>query len=128
MARCKNAPETVGRTNPLVQIKFFEDDEAKARYQTVKGRQNLSEKEKGEGTYECPATPVVEIDSEETTALEEEEEPQRTPTPPLAPTLIRRRGTKRTDERILVEEDKPQASPMAVDSEEEVQSGAGEED
>ncbi|KAK8652540.1 hypothetical protein V6N13_126571 [Hibiscus sabdariffa] len=70
---------------------------------------------------------VVEIESEETAAFEEQEEPQRTPTPPLAPTPVRRRGTKRTAGRVLVEEDKPQASPTIVDSEEEVQSGAGEE-
>ncbi|KAK9028453.1 hypothetical protein V6N11_025613 [Hibiscus sabdariffa] len=44
MARCKNAPETTGRTNPIVQIKYFEDDEAKARHQTLKGRQTLAEK------------------------------------------------------------------------------------
>ncbi|KAL4360430.1 hypothetical protein GQ457_04G021670 [Hibiscus cannabinus] len=44
MARCKNTPETTGRTNPPVQIKFFKDDEAKARYQTLKGRQTLPEK------------------------------------------------------------------------------------
>ncbi|KAL4290869.1 hypothetical protein GQ457_14G016200 [Hibiscus cannabinus] len=44
MARCKNASKTYGRTNPTVQIKYFEDDEAKARHQTLKGRQTLAEK------------------------------------------------------------------------------------
>ncbi|KAL4387330.1 hypothetical protein GQ457_09G020610 [Hibiscus cannabinus] len=29
---------------PPVQIKYFEDDEAKAKYQTLKGRQTLPEK------------------------------------------------------------------------------------
>ncbi|KAK9005855.1 hypothetical protein V6N11_043275 [Hibiscus sabdariffa] len=61
--------------------------------------------------------PAVEIDSEEAAAFEEEEEPQHTPTPPVSPTAVRRRATKRTTGRALVE-----------DSEEEVQSGAGEED
>ncbi|KAL4278046.1 hypothetical protein GQ457_03G011690 [Hibiscus cannabinus] len=44
MARCKNAPEMTGRANPPVQIQFFEDDEAKAWYQTLKGRQTSPEK------------------------------------------------------------------------------------
>ncbi|KAK8547534.1 hypothetical protein V6N12_031671 [Hibiscus sabdariffa] len=50
--------------------------------------------------------PAVEIDSEEATAFEEEEEPQRTPTPPVAPTPVRRRATKRTAGRVLVEDSK----------------------
>ncbi|KAK9024869.1 hypothetical protein V6N11_064775 [Hibiscus sabdariffa] len=61
--------------------------------------------------------PAVQIDSEEAATFEEEEEPQRTPTPPIAPTPVRRRITKRTAGHVLVE-----------DNEEEVQSGAGEED
>ncbi|KAK9006516.1 hypothetical protein V6N11_035552 [Hibiscus sabdariffa] len=44
MARCKNAPQTSGRTTPPVQIRYFEDDDAKARHQTLKGRQTLAEK------------------------------------------------------------------------------------
>ncbi|KAK8672142.1 hypothetical protein V6N13_110515 [Hibiscus sabdariffa] len=44
MARCKNAPETTVRANPTVQIRCFEDDEVKARHQTLKGRQTLTEK------------------------------------------------------------------------------------
>ncbi|KAL4280150.1 hypothetical protein GQ457_03G020600 [Hibiscus cannabinus] len=44
MARCKNAPETSGRTTPTLQIRYFEDDDAKARHQTIKGRQTLAEK------------------------------------------------------------------------------------
>ncbi|KAL4317990.1 hypothetical protein GQ457_18G009920 [Hibiscus cannabinus] len=70
---------------------------------------------KGKEPANTPATPAVEVDSEETAALEEEE-PQRTPTPPVATTHVRRR-TKRTAQCILVEDNK-----------EEVQSGAGEED
>ncbi|KAK8625998.1 hypothetical protein V6N13_133653 [Hibiscus sabdariffa] len=52
MARCKNVPETTGciKPNPLVQIKFFEDDEAKARFKTLKGRQTLPEKGFFKGT------------------------------------------------------------------------------
>ncbi|KAL4387233.1 hypothetical protein GQ457_09G019940 [Hibiscus cannabinus] len=67
----------------------------------------------------APATLAVEIDSEDITTLEEEEEPRRTPTLPLSPTPVRRNGTKRTTGRILVEEDKPQASPTVVNNEEE---------
>ncbi|KAK8515205.1 hypothetical protein V6N12_019253 [Hibiscus sabdariffa] len=44
MACCKNAPETSGRTTPPVQIRYFEDDDAKARHQALKGRQTLPEK------------------------------------------------------------------------------------
>ncbi|KAL4354902.1 hypothetical protein GQ457_06G011160 [Hibiscus cannabinus] len=44
MARCKNAPETSGRTIPTLQIRYFEDDDAKARHQALKGRQTLAEK------------------------------------------------------------------------------------
>ncbi|KAL4274022.1 hypothetical protein GQ457_13G017190 [Hibiscus cannabinus] len=43
---------------------------------------------KGKITINTLATLVVEIDSEETAALKEEEEPQRTPTPPAAPTPV----------------------------------------
>ncbi|KAL4340152.1 hypothetical protein GQ457_08G027550 [Hibiscus cannabinus] len=75
-----------------------------------------TQRRKGKEPTNAPATPAVEIDSEETAAFEEEEEPQRTPTPPVATTPVRRRS-KRTAQRVLVE-----------DSEEEVQSGAGEED
>ncbi|KAK9011586.1 hypothetical protein V6N11_044433 [Hibiscus sabdariffa] len=74
-----------------------------------------TQRRKGKETANAPTTPAVEVDSEETVALEEEE-PQRTPTPPVATTPVRRR-TKRTAQRVLVD-----------DSEEEVQSGAGEED
>ncbi|KAL4284370.1 hypothetical protein GQ457_16G022360 [Hibiscus cannabinus] len=75
-----------------------------------------TQKRKGKEPKNIPATPVVEIDSVEIVAFEEEEEPQRIPTPPVAPTPVRRR-TKRTAGRVLVE-----------DIEEEVQSGAGKED
>ncbi|KAK8661682.1 hypothetical protein V6N13_091278 [Hibiscus sabdariffa] len=74
-----------------------------------------TERRKGKEPTNTPATPAVEIDSKEIAAFEEEE-PQRTPTPPVASTPVRRR-TKRTVGRVLAE-----------DSEEEVQSGAGEED
>ncbi|KAL4348984.1 hypothetical protein GQ457_17G009220 [Hibiscus cannabinus] len=76
-----------------------------------------TQRRKGKEPINTPATPAVEIDSEETAAFEEEEVPQRTPTPPVAPTPIRRRTTKRVAGRVLVE-----------DSEEEVQFGSGEED
>ncbi|KAK8715706.1 hypothetical protein V6N13_043034 [Hibiscus sabdariffa] len=38
MARCKNAPETSGRSRPPkpIEIKLFEDNEAKERYQVMK--------------------------------------------------------------------------------------------
>ncbi|KAL4367587.1 hypothetical protein GQ457_05G023270 [Hibiscus cannabinus] len=75
-----------------------------------------TQKRKGKEPKNTPATPAVEIESEENAAFEEEEEPHRTPTPPVAPTPVRRR-TKRTVGRVLVE-----------DSKEEVQSGVGEED
>ncbi|KAL4309867.1 hypothetical protein GQ457_01G019390 [Hibiscus cannabinus] len=71
-----------------------------------------TQRRKGKEPANTPATPAVEVDSEETAALEEEE-PQRTPTPPVATTPVRRR-TKRIPQRVLVD-----------DSEEEVQSGAG---
>ncbi|KAL4385092.1 hypothetical protein GQ457_15G016200 [Hibiscus cannabinus] len=74
-----------------------------------------TQRRKGKEPANTPATPAVEVDSEETAALEEEE-PQRTPTPPVATTHVRRR-TKRTAQRVLVD-----------DNEEEVQSGAREED
>ncbi|KAL4297954.1 hypothetical protein GQ457_12G016240 [Hibiscus cannabinus] len=73
-----------------------------------------TQRRKGKELANTPANPAVEVDSEETPALEEEE-PQRTPTPPVATTPVRRR-TKRTAHCVLVD-----------DSEEEVQSGAGEE-
>ncbi|KAL4334737.1 hypothetical protein GQ457_07G008480 [Hibiscus cannabinus] len=44
MARCKNAPETSGRTTPTLQIDYFEDDDARTRHQSIKGRQTLAEK------------------------------------------------------------------------------------
>ncbi|KAL4386214.1 hypothetical protein GQ457_09G020870 [Hibiscus cannabinus] len=74
-----------------------------------------TQRRKGKEPANTPATPAVEVDSEETAALEEEE-PQRTPTLPVATTPVRRR-TKRTTQRVLVD-----------NSEEEVQSSAGEED
>ncbi|KAL4301721.1 hypothetical protein GQ457_10G009520 [Hibiscus cannabinus] len=74
-----------------------------------------TQRKKGKEPVTAPVAPAVEVDSEETATLEEEE-PQRTPTPPVATTLVRRR-TKRTAQRVLVD-----------DSEEEVQSTAGEED
>ncbi|KAL4376901.1 hypothetical protein GQ457_02G025890 [Hibiscus cannabinus] len=74
-----------------------------------------TQRRKGKEPVTTPVAPVVEVDSEETAALEEEE-PQITPTPPVATTPVRRR-TKRTAQRVLVD-----------DSEEEVQYGAGEED
>ncbi|KAL4378710.1 hypothetical protein GQ457_02G030960 [Hibiscus cannabinus] len=63
-----------------------------------------TQRRKGKELINTPATPAVEIDSEETAAFEEEEEPQRTPTPPVAPTPVRRRTTKRTAGRVLVED------------------------
>ncbi|KAL4339157.1 hypothetical protein GQ457_08G028180 [Hibiscus cannabinus] len=44
MARCKNAPETSGRTTPTLHIRYFEDDDAKSRHQALKGRKTLAEK------------------------------------------------------------------------------------
>ncbi|KAK8536033.1 hypothetical protein V6N13_104637 [Hibiscus sabdariffa] len=76
-----------------------------------------TQRRKGKEPLNTPVTPTVEIDSEEAAAFEEEEEPQRTPTPPIATTPVKRKSTKRTAGRVLVE-----------DSDEEVQSGAGEED
>ncbi|KAK8511843.1 hypothetical protein V6N12_000883 [Hibiscus sabdariffa] len=64
MARCKNALETTGRANPVVQIQYFEDDEAKARHQTLKGRQTLAEKGfvfKGTSKEGFPASVVATI-------------------------------------------------------------------
>ncbi|KAK9020036.1 hypothetical protein V6N11_054534 [Hibiscus sabdariffa] len=45
MARCKNAPETIGLSKPPppVEIKLFEDDEAKERYHAIKGKQTHPE-------------------------------------------------------------------------------------
>ncbi|KAL4378198.1 hypothetical protein GQ457_02G026830 [Hibiscus cannabinus] len=64
MARCKNAPETSGRTTPTLQIRYFEDDDAKARHQTIKGRQTLAEKGfvfKGTGTEGYPPNVMATI-------------------------------------------------------------------
>ncbi|KAL4363535.1 hypothetical protein GQ457_04G016700 [Hibiscus cannabinus] len=64
MARCKNAPETSGRTTPTLQVRYFEDDDAKARHQTIKGRQNLAEKGfvfKGTGTKGYPPNVMATI-------------------------------------------------------------------
>ncbi|KAL4388660.1 hypothetical protein GQ457_09G015720 [Hibiscus cannabinus] len=64
MARCKNAPETTGRANPAVQIQYFEDDDAKARHQALKGRQTLAEKGfvfKGTGKEGFPPSVVATI-------------------------------------------------------------------
>ncbi|KAK8510714.1 hypothetical protein V6N12_067164 [Hibiscus sabdariffa] len=74
---------------------------------------------------EIPPTPLVEIDSEDTIVVKEEES-ESIPQPPLASTPVKRRSVKRTAGRILVEEDKP--SPATPRSEEEVQSSADEED
>ncbi|KAL4278368.1 hypothetical protein GQ457_03G021860 [Hibiscus cannabinus] len=77
----------------------------------------LRQSKKGKEPINTPATLAVEIDNEETSTFEEEEEPERTRTPPVAPTPVRRQATKRTAGCVLVE-----------DSEEEVKSGAGDED
>ncbi|KAL4388749.1 hypothetical protein GQ457_09G017350 [Hibiscus cannabinus] len=64
MARCKNAPETTRRANPAVQIQYFKDDDAKARHQTLKGRQTLTEKGfvfKGTGKEGFPPSVVATI-------------------------------------------------------------------
>ncbi|KAK8701649.1 hypothetical protein V6N13_020032 [Hibiscus sabdariffa] len=64
MARCKNAPETSGRPTPPVQINFFEDTEAKERYQTIKGKQIHPEKGfvfKGIGQESIPANVMATI-------------------------------------------------------------------
>ncbi|KAL4363940.1 hypothetical protein GQ457_04G021840 [Hibiscus cannabinus] len=74
-----------------------------------------TQRRKGKEPVTAPVAPAVEVDSEETAALDEEE-PQRTATPPVATTPVRRM-TKRTAQHVLVD-----------DSEEEVQSGTGEED
>ncbi|KAL4296119.1 hypothetical protein GQ457_12G015230 [Hibiscus cannabinus] len=68
-----------------------------------------TQRRKGKEPTNTAAMPAMEIDSEETAAFEEEE-PQRTPTPPVAPTHVQRR-TKRIAEPVLVQ-----------DNEEEVQS------
>ncbi|KAK9026640.1 hypothetical protein V6N11_039475 [Hibiscus sabdariffa] len=59
-----------------------------------------AQRRKGKEPTNTPAMPTVEVDSEETATLEEEE-PQRTPTPPVATTPVRRR-TKRTAQRVLI--------------------------
>ncbi|KAL4335314.1 hypothetical protein GQ457_07G006140 [Hibiscus cannabinus] len=64
MERCKNAPETSGCTTPTLQIRYFEDDDAKARHQTIKGRQTLAEKGfvfKGTGTEGYPPNVMATI-------------------------------------------------------------------
>ncbi|KAL4280292.1 hypothetical protein GQ457_03G009260 [Hibiscus cannabinus] len=64
MARCKNAPETTGCANPVVQIQYFEDVDAKARHQALKGRQTLAEKGfvfKGASKEGFPASVVATI-------------------------------------------------------------------
>ncbi|KAL4303816.1 hypothetical protein GQ457_10G012000 [Hibiscus cannabinus] len=64
MERCKNAPETSGRTTPTLQIRYFEDDDAKARHQTIKGRQTLAEKVfvfKGTSTEGFPTNVMATI-------------------------------------------------------------------
>ncbi|KAL4284958.1 hypothetical protein GQ457_16G020150 [Hibiscus cannabinus] len=64
MARCKNTPETYGRTTPTLQIRYFEDDDAKARHQALKGRQTLSEKGfvfKGTSTEGFPPSVMATI-------------------------------------------------------------------
>ncbi|KAL4354110.1 hypothetical protein GQ457_06G012810 [Hibiscus cannabinus] len=65
MARCKNAPETTGHANPAVQIQYFEDDDAKARHQALKGRQTLAKKGfifKGTSKEGFPQSVVATID------------------------------------------------------------------
>ncbi|KAL4273608.1 hypothetical protein GQ457_13G016610 [Hibiscus cannabinus] len=49
-----------------------------------------TQRRKGKEPTNTPSTPAVEVDSEETAAFEEEEEPQHTSTPPVAPTPVRR--------------------------------------
>ncbi|KAK9033238.1 hypothetical protein V6N11_018273 [Hibiscus sabdariffa] len=71
---------------------------------TPQHNSNPKQQRKGKEPINTPVTPAVETDSEETVAFEEEEEPQRTPTPPVAPTPVRRRATKRTYGRVLVED------------------------
>ncbi|KAL4332868.1 hypothetical protein GQ457_07G006760 [Hibiscus cannabinus] len=64
MARCKSAPETSGRTTPTFQIRYFEDDDAKARNQALKGRQTLAEKGfvfKGTSTEGFPPSVMATI-------------------------------------------------------------------
>ncbi|KAL4296674.1 hypothetical protein GQ457_12G014290 [Hibiscus cannabinus] len=64
MARCKNAPETSGRTTPTLQIKYFEDDDARTRHQSIKGRQTLAEKGfvfKGTSTEGFPPNAMATI-------------------------------------------------------------------
>ncbi|KAL4278173.1 hypothetical protein GQ457_03G018760 [Hibiscus cannabinus] len=64
MAHCKNAPETSGRTTPTLQIRYFEDDDAKARHHALKGRQNLAKKgfvSKGTSTEGFPPNVMATI-------------------------------------------------------------------
>ncbi|KAL4283966.1 hypothetical protein GQ457_16G019480 [Hibiscus cannabinus] len=87
-----------------------------------------TQRREGKAPVDAPTTLAVEIDSEDTVAMEEEEESRRILSPPLAPTPVRRRSTKRTVRRILVDDDKPQASSTTTIGDEEEQSKAAEED
>ncbi|KAL4301959.1 hypothetical protein GQ457_10G011670 [Hibiscus cannabinus] len=64
MERYKNAPETSGRTTPTMQIKYFEDDYARTRHQSIKGRQTLAKKGfvfKGTSTEGFPPNVITTI-------------------------------------------------------------------
>ncbi|KAK8578897.1 hypothetical protein V6N12_069241 [Hibiscus sabdariffa] len=80
---------------------------------------------KGKETKQTPPAQPVEVDSEDTLVMEEEDI-ESIPQPRLAPTPVKRRSVKRTAGRILTEKDKP--SPVTPRSEEEVHSSAAEEE
>ncbi|KAL4334161.1 hypothetical protein GQ457_07G005510 [Hibiscus cannabinus] len=64
MARYKNALETSGCTTPTLQIRYFKDDDAKVRHQTLKGRKTLPEKGfdfKGTSTEGFPPSVMATI-------------------------------------------------------------------
>ncbi|KAK9018623.1 hypothetical protein V6N11_001593 [Hibiscus sabdariffa] len=75
---------------------------------TPQSKSPPSQKDKGKAPMEIPPTPPVELDSEDTVAVEEDS--RSIPLAPLAPTLVKRRSIKRTAGHILAKEDEQQPS------------------
>ncbi|KAK8569211.1 hypothetical protein V6N13_107061 [Hibiscus sabdariffa] len=92
---------------------------------TPQTRSPPTQTNKGKATRKTPPAPPVEVDSEDTIAMEAEDI-ENIPQPQLAPTLVKMRSVKRTAGRIFAKKDKP--SPVTPRSEEEVQSSATEEE
>ncbi|KAK8708679.1 hypothetical protein V6N13_059717 [Hibiscus sabdariffa] len=86
---------------------------------TPQTRSPPAQTNKGKAPRQTPPAPSVEVDSEDTIAMEAEDI-ESIPQPQLSPTSVKRRSVKRTAGRILAEKDKP--SPVTLRSEEEVQS------